>query len=528
MNRNRTRPIGPTRKILVSAGGLALLALTTLSGPVARGQKEEPKSISPGVSACATCHSGLGGRRTNLFVTQYRSNEFIRLDESSTWLGQDTHSNAFKVLSGPLGQRMAKSLKLDVARSPQCLTCHAVDLTPTAPLVEKLFFVNQGVNCAGCHGLQEIWQVRHYQETPEGKSIPWRTLAPEQKAKAGMNDLRNPVVKAKLCVSCHVGDPERARVLTHAMFVAGHPALPPFEMATFIEGEPRHWGYPAELPYFRKVPADKTWALYRFHPADKEVLAARQVAAGAIAGLVAEARQLQANARQALAAGGGGLDFARLDCFACHHELLQPSDRQERTVPEGAPGRPNLRWAPVALAGVVARHAAGIEAGGLGSRVAGFQEKWLALGRSVTARPYGSPKRVLEASGEMIAWGEAVLEVLGSNPEPIYSVPEANRLRQMLGAEASGERTSADPEGALCVTWAYTTLSRGVRAPLAEERLKALGQVIPLTVRERPYFRMENGSMVPVTPRYPERMKAIGEFEAGAFLDPFRALLPAR
>jgi hypothetical protein len=177
---------------------------------------------------------------------------------------------------------------------------------------------------------------------------------------------------------------------------------------------------------------------------------------------------------------------------------------------------------------VVARHAAGIEAGGLGSRAAGFEGKWLALGKAVTARPYGSPKRVLESSAEMIAWGEAVLEVLGKSPEPLYPGREAHRLRQMIGTEASGERTAADPEGALCLTWAYTTLSRGIRAPLAEERLKALGQVVPLTVRERPYFRVENGNRVPVTPRYGERMKAIGEFEAGAFLEPFRALLAER
>jgi hypothetical protein len=64
-----------------------------------------------------------------------------------------------------------------------------------------------------------------------------------------------------------------------------------------------------------------------------------------------------------------------------------------------------------------------------------------------------------------------------------------------------------------------------MRAPLAEDRLKALGQVIPLTVRERPYFRVENGNSVPITPRYGERMKAIGEFDTAAFLDPFRALL---
>src|SRR5262249_3593025 len=151
--------------------------------------------------------------------------------------------------------QMVRRLGYDVTAAPQCMSCHAVDLTPGSPTDKKQFFVKQGVNCNGCHGLSEAWQVRHYKEAAKGDRIPWRTATPREKAKSGMADLRNPAVKAQLCASCHVGNPEQGKMLTHAMYAAGHPALPPFELATYLEAQPRHWGRPRELPYFKTVQA---------------------------------------------------------------------------------------------------------------------------------------------------------------------------------------------------------------------------------------------------------------------------------
>jgi hypothetical protein len=494
-------------------------------------QPEDPSgkdNISPGVSACAACHSGTDARPANLFVAQYRSNDYIKLNESVTWLSEDTHSQAFKALEGPLGRRMARILKVDVTRAPQCLTCHAVDLTPAAPSAEKRFFLNQGVNCAGCHGLAETWQVRHYKESPDGTAIPWRVMTPEEKAQAGMADLRNPVVKAKLCVSCHVGNPEQGKVLTHAMYAAGHPPLPPFELATYLEGEPRHWGTPAELPYFKTVPTGKTWSLYRFHAAEKEVHEARHLAAGAVAALVAEARQLQANAATVLTTDGGVIDYARFDCYACHHELITPSARQDRGAPPGALGRPSLRWAPAVLAGVVAEHAAGLGVERLKSRAREFAGKWTALTRAVTAEPFGDPQLVFDASREVIVQGEALLKELAEYPDPLYSLAEAHRLRTLIATAATTGRTAADPEAAFCLTWAYTTLSRALKVPLPDDQLQKLSRTVPLTVRAAPYCRSEDGKAVPISPRFVDRMKAIAGYESDSFLDPFRRISTSR
>lgn len=528
-----TRAVALVTVIGVWAGVLAIRSWVWLDSPAAAQEpkappvvgKPLPKDLSPGVSACPTCHSGADQKGMRLFVTNHKSHEFVKLDESVTWLGQDAHAIAFKALETPLAKRMGKVLKRDVTTAAECLTCHAVDLTPTAPPADKQFFTTQGVNCNGCHGLTETWQLQHYKEATDGKSIPWRTNTPKQKAAAGLADLRNPVVKAKLCASCHVGSVDEGKVLTHAMYAAGHPPLPPFELATYLDGEPRHWGHPAELPYFKSVPPEKSWELYRFLPADKEVYAVRGQVAGAVAGLLAEARLLHSRAEAALKPDGRGIDFARFDCYACHHDLVSPSARQERGYADGPPGNPTLRHGAGLLVGVMAKHAEGIVAGGLNKHAAGFSDKWTALRKAAAAEPYGDPKLVVVAARDLIAWGEKVLGVLADCPDPIYTKEQTERLRTLLAA-AITDPTAADPETAFCLTWAYTALSKGSGHALPADKLKAVGEVVPLSVRAEPNSRTDDGRAVPIPPRFPERMKAVRGFDPKPFVEAFKGLAP--
>src|SRR5437867_13430626 len=53
-------------------------------------------------------------------------------------------------------------------------------------------------------------------------------------------------------MSCHVGNAAEGKVVTHAMFAAGHPPLPPIEIATFSRNEPQHWRDAKEVPYFQE------------------------------------------------------------------------------------------------------------------------------------------------------------------------------------------------------------------------------------------------------------------------------------
>ena len=56
-----------------------------------------------------------------------------------------------------------------------------------------------------------------------------------------MTDLWDPIVRVRTCVSCHVGNVEQGKVLTHAMYAAGHPPLPGIEASTFAAAMPNHW-----------------------------------------------------------------------------------------------------------------------------------------------------------------------------------------------------------------------------------------------------------------------------------------------
>ncbi|MBN9118126.1 MAG: hypothetical protein J0I06_03005 [Planctomycetes bacterium] len=519
------------------AGAVALAAVVGLVAPSnpASAQKPEllvgkagplPKDISPGISACATCHSGADQRSVNLFVTLHKSHEFIKFDESHTWRGQDVHAIAHLALSGPLGKQMGEDLGYDVAKAPQCLTCHALDLTPTAPLAEKQFFATQGVNCTGCHGTKETWQVRHYKEAADGSGIAWRAMTPAEKAEAGLADLRNPAVRAKKCVSCHIGNPDEGKVVTHEMFSAGHPPLPPFELVTFQESEPRHWGYPSELPYFKNVPANKTWPLYRFHPADRESYHARQMAAGAVAALRAEAQKLLAEAREAQKPDADGMDYAAFDCYACHHELRSKSDRQSRTTRDGRGGRPTVRKAAGALAGVFAGNAAGIEVGGLKARAAGFDEKWAELRAAVVSKTFGRPQRIATAAADVIRWCDGFLNVLEECPQPIYTKEQTDRLLPALAAAT--ERTTADPDGALCLSWAYLSLRKSARGSHDQERLREFARAVPPSVRVAPFAVMEKEKWVPIAPRYGDRMDWVADFETHRFRAAFKSAVGSR
>ena len=58
-----------------------------------------------------------------------------------------------------------------------------------------------------------------------------------------MTDLWDSDKRTEVCSSCHIGDavPEKHRFVTHDMYAAGHPPLPPFETAAFCNMFPRHW-----------------------------------------------------------------------------------------------------------------------------------------------------------------------------------------------------------------------------------------------------------------------------------------------
>jgi hypothetical protein len=317
---------------------------------------------------------------------------FVLLTEYATWKTQDKHAQAHAVLTGSRGRQMAE--RLARAGLPSgvaddagagCLNCHAMNNLP--PHEGRPYAREEGVSCAGCHGVSGLWGGLH--RRPE-----WRENTPEKKEELGLNDLRDPARRAALCLSCHVGDAADGKVVTHAMYVAGHPPLPPVEIALFSKNLPQHWRDAKDVPYLDPK-NDKIRRDYHLEAVDcqhtRQVLAGGVVAFRATMRLIAD-RGDEGTKRPAvvwpeLRSGGVGgkplpvdevtgaramrawpaVAMSHSDCYACHHELAVPSWRQQRgyglKLADGGrirtrPGRPQVRPWSMALLGPAVRHAA--------------------------------------------------------------------------------------------------------------------------------------------------------------------------
>jgi hypothetical protein len=473
--------------LAVSLIGLCTWAMTAADPPA-----PTPVAVSTNVAACKTCHSGADQIGVRDFVKKFQSEKFIRLNESITWEEKDPHSKAFEVLKSETGKRMAEKLKYDVTTDARCLACHATHRgTPKGPA----FDVSNGVGCSGCHGTQADWQTMHYDSTT-GTEIDWRSVSPaEKEAKYGLNDLRDPVVKAKKCASCHIGNPAENKVITHEIYAAGHPPLPPFELMTFLDDEPRHWDFASKIPYFSKLDPAKAKSLFHVFGADDQPRL-RHVLAGALASLAAEARLIRFDAEEAIR-HNNTVDYARFDCYACHHDLKLPSDRQKRGYP-GAPGRPPLKAWNGALALIAA-----IDRG----EEKPFRAAWHDAQMAAFAKPYGDAEAMAKTAKVLENWAETAMKKLS---EPM-TAERRDRLSTAILKLLSEEVTLADPEAAMALVWSYRALTEFDAAAWA--KVQAILPVGPMDTADRSGNTPITAGMV-----LPARLDRFNKFTADVFL----------
>ncbi|MBI5760224.1 MAG: hypothetical protein HZA46_17040, partial [Planctomycetales bacterium] len=307
---------------------VGLIAVLCLAGSSSRAQ--EPGQSAPrferlGVESCQGCH-----QKPSDLYREKQTTAFVGLTEFATWTDHDKHSQAYKLLETELGQSICKSLQIDLKdgqTSQQCLSCHA-DWQKGTPR-PKPFDLRQGVTCEACHGGASNWAnpTLHQQEE-------WRRVSPADKfAKHGMIDIRDPIARARVCNSCHIGDIEQGKFVTHEMYAAGHPPLPPIESETFADQMPKHWRSLLEKPDFEHRAVYEQ--LNRFRP--NEHPSSRGVVLAGIESLRSANRLF---AGEVAAAKGPWPDFAIFDCTACHHELTPKSWRLERGFGGNPPGRP--------------------------------------------------------------------------------------------------------------------------------------------------------------------------------------------
>lgn len=264
-----------------------------------------------------------------------------RMNEWLTWHHQDRHRIAFDWFDeasrlSPVGQRahiMAQNLGIsDLKQAKQCTVCHSVPVeanVPTSYFDKPEERAREGVTCVSCHGTSREWVVNH---VAYGDPV-WKNASDRERwEKFGLVNLKNPLVQAGTCISCHVGDadPKVNRRITHEMYVAGHPPLPGIEVAMFTRQEPRHWLVRDESDQIPRKTANAIDLL-------------------AVSGLVTLKSELELLRQEMRESPESGiLDFAQFDCQACHHSVSrtsQPAWRQIRTGHSVQPGRPRLpQW----------------------------------------------------------------------------------------------------------------------------------------------------------------------------------------
>lgn len=285
---------GTARGILVIGAALCGAVIGLLAGAAAEAatlpQYSPDKHI--GVTTCAgsTCH----GSATPWKNSSVQQNEYI------TWEQKDKHAKAYAALKSERAARIVKNLGLKAATEETvCLNCH----TDNIPAAErgKPFNVADGVGCEACHGGAERWLGVHVSGVGTHAD----------NVKAGMYPTDDPVARANLCMSCHVGI--ASKYVTHRMMGAGHPRMP-FELDTFTAIEPAHYRVDDDYTKRKQVSNGvQVWAIGQ-----------AEAVSHVLDGLLDPKRNHD----------GIFPELTFFDCFACHHPMS------------------NLRWEPRASTGL--------------------------------------------------------------------------------------------------------------------------------------------------------------------------------
>jgi Cytochrome c554 and c-prime len=296
----RKAPISCTLTLVVCA------TLSIFPAPLSA-QNEPSKYIGPGSCAATSCHGSvkpIAGSR-------------ILQNEYSTWIIKDKHSRAYQALTGDVGERMARILKLGAKaeEAPKCLACHA--LNPPPEQRGRAFEISEGVSCENCHGPASGWLGPHTTRSwPHEKSVA-----------LGMHDTRDVIHRTEKCLECHLGT--KIKFVDHEMIAAGHPDLY-FELDSFSAVMPRHWKTPRESEPGKPV-EDAAW------------VGVREWSTGQAVQLRAAMERLTWRARgERFDMKNVWPEYSELSCFACHHALGPAKDswRQEHGYIGRRPGDP--------------------------------------------------------------------------------------------------------------------------------------------------------------------------------------------
>ena len=423
--------------------------------------------VGLGESKCSICHSkstSVAGDELPAEVRGRGNDGWILGDELLTWYNNDFHYQAFRVLQNDLSRQMAKRLGIvdsngesAVHQDRRCLSCHssmpvnqmALDGDRVANDTTTDSRYANGVSCEGCHGPagrtnngSPGWDEAHVIDTR------WRTMHPKTKFEEfGYWDIRSPRTQTRICLSCHMGNVEQKKVITHEMYAAGHPPLPSFELSQFVHQMPRHWRRLEEKPKALRDAVVEKLSQYRDEGevaliGDTELAATKMTMISALVTLE-ESMGLTADLIADPSASQQWPELANYSCFACHHELSRDGWRKKTRLSK-FPGRPSLHEWPFALSRVVAQDFQNPDS------ETGFQRDVDAVISAMTARPYGDPTQLKLTARSLAKTIEAETKRLSSTT---IDRDRATRFLTKLASAASTEST--DYDSARQFVWAY-------------------------------------------------------------------------
>lgn len=421
---------------------------------------------------CINCH---GGATTTANVdvppdVRGTGNDgWIRRDELSIWVRDDLHYQAYAVLLNKQSEQIGERLGIKAHLDRRCLACHSsvpvnamktdgdrvVEDTTRNPLYTI------GVSCEGCHGPagttkngEKGWEDVHVVDKQ------WRSMSAKTRFEQfGYWDVHSTRSQTRICLSCHMGNVDQGKVITHEMYAAGHPPLPSFELSQFIQQMPRHWRRFDEKEKSLRDNLLNALQAKSDGPPPVEIFDARDVVVTKktmIAALVTleESMRLTADMIDQRQSNTNWPELANYACFACHHELSRDSWRKKSRLTTVA-GRPPLHEWPFAIAKSVAPS---LEQDGLDFK---WDEQMRGLVAALDAKPYGEFEALKRTSTELA-------DTLQNQSRKLLSITidqqTANRFLNRIAV--AGATEIVDYDSARQLAWAFERTHVALATPI--------------------------------------------------------------
>jgi hypothetical protein len=312
------------------------------------------------------------------------------------------------------------------------------------------------------------------------------------------------------------------------MYAAGHPPLPPFELASFCRDQPMHYLPAKESKFIKLVAKDpvKSWELYHYSP--DEVQQTRIIAVGILTAVRAAVGSVRVEAaKRSKDPANPLLDYAHFDCYACHHDLKSPSWRQARGY-NGVPGRPQLRPGCFPGLKIVLQHATRCTDKRSELNVERFQqviEQMDELTALFSQTPFGAADKIQPAAQRL---EESLCHAIAELDKVIYSEKETKKLLQSMvdhvcTPPANKKDFWLDPDSAQQLTWAIEVLREELEGD-HDKNKQPLAAVFEKHPTACPTRRVRLAEKIPadksllLIDALPGRLKQINDFE----FDPFR------